>query len=260
MKSRQNAANQLRVLLSDQVGADASTPGRLEFQREPVVDRQSRRFGILERVFRLQTREVGTFRPAQQLSDAIGHGIRGAMADLLNDEDENIDDRDRIFISMASDRLNNAYHFQGSTVGEWRHNGTRATEILDQLARMLNSNEHFEMNDTFQLSFVHVRRPPVGMGEDKKYLPGHQSLQRFKAMKRSCVAMPKDDAQLCAARAMVTAHGVSVVASLMNKPATTETNVKNGLKPENVFAAATELPVPCWAKWDYVLDPMALMN
>ena len=87
------------------------------------------------------------------------HGIRGAMADLLDDEDENIDDRDRIFISMSSDRLNNAYHFQGSTAGEWRQNGVPATEILDQLARTLNSSEQFEMNDSFQLSFVHVRRP-----------------------------------------------------------------------------------------------------
>ena len=177
------------------MGAGASTPGRLEFRWEPVVDRQNRGFGICERVFRLRPRQVGSFRPPQQLSHAMVHGIRGTMVDLLNDEHENIDDRDWIFISMASDRLNNAYHFQGSTVGEWRQNGVRATDILDQLARMLNSNEQFEMIDSFQLSFMHVRRPPVGTGREKKYLPGHQSSQRFKAMKRSCVAMPQDDVQ-----------------------------------------------------------------
>ena len=131
-----------------------------------MVDRQSRRFGVRERVFRLRPRQIGTFRPPQ-LSDAMVHGIRGAMADLLEDDDT-IDDRDRIFISMASDRLNNAYHFQGLTAGEWRHNGTRAAAILEQLARMLNWNEQFEMNDSFQLSFVHVRRPPVGTGRKKK--------------------------------------------------------------------------------------------
>ena len=103
------------------------------------------------------------------------HGIRGAMANFLND-DETINNRDRIFISMSSDRLN-AFHFQGSTTGEWRQNGVRAAEMLDQLARTLNSNDQFEMNDSFQLSFVHVHCPPVGTGKDKKYLPGHQSSQ-----------------------------------------------------------------------------------
>ena len=134
------------------------------------------------------------------------HGIRAAMADLL-DDDETIDDRDRVFISLSSDRLNNACHFQGSTAREWRQNGVHAAEILDQLARTLNSKEQFEMNDSFQLAFVHVRRPPVGTGP-KKYLPGHQSSQRFKQMKQSWVAMPQDDAQLCTARAIVMARGV----------------------------------------------------
>ena len=99
------------------MGAGASAPGRFEFRREPVVDRRSRRCGVHERVFRLQPRQVGTFRPPQQLSDAMEHGIRGAMADLL-DDDETIDDRDRIFFSTSSDRLNNAFHLQGSTAGQ----------------------------------------------------------------------------------------------------------------------------------------------
>ena len=37
---------------------------------------------------------------------------------------------------------------------------------------------------------------------------GHQSSQRFKVMKQSCVGMPKDDAQLCAAHAIVTARAL----------------------------------------------------
>ena len=81
---------------------------------------------------------------------------------------------------------------------------------------MLNSNEQFEMNDSFQLSFVHVGRPPVGTAK-KKYLPGHQSSQRFKAMKQSCIQMPKDDAQLCAARAIVTARGLYQAGSNHNE-------------------------------------------
>ena len=84
----------------------------------------------------------------------------------------------------------------------------RATEIVDQLARTLKSSEPFKMNDSFQLSFVHIRRPPVGTGKDKKYLPGDQSSQHFKQMKQSCVGMPKDDTQLCTACAIVTTCGI----------------------------------------------------
>ena len=132
---------------SDQVGAGASTPGRLEFQRQPIVDRRSRRMGVHERVFRLQPRQIGTFRPPQQLSDAMVHGLRGAMSDLL--EDEVIDDRDRIYISMSSDCLSNAFDFRSLTAGEWRQNGVHTVEMLDQMAQMLNSNEQFEMDDSF---------------------------------------------------------------------------------------------------------------
>ena len=65
------------------MGAGASAPGRLEFHRQPVLDHRSRRFGTRERLFRLQPRQVGTFRPPQQLTDAMVHGIRGAMADFV---------------------------------------------------------------------------------------------------------------------------------------------------------------------------------
>ena len=90
---------------------------------------------------------------------------------------------------------------------EWRQIGAQAAEILDQMARLLNSNEQFEIDDTFQLAFVHVRRPPVGMGR-KKYIPGHQSSQRLKEIKPRSVHMPEDDAQLCAMRAIMTALGI----------------------------------------------------
>ena len=48
--------------------------------------------------------------------------------------------------------------------------------------------------------------------------------------------MPKDDVQFCAAHAIVT------------------------LTPDSVSDAATKLPVPCWAKCDYIPVPMVLKN
>ena len=190
----------------------ASVPGRLEFRREPVVDRRSRRFRVHERVFRMQPRQVGTFRPTQRLADTMVHGIRSALTDLL--EDEVIDDRD--YVSLSSDRLNNVFDFMGLLAGEWRQNGVRAAEMLDRMSRLLNSNEQFETNDSLQLAFVHVRRPPVGTGR-KKYMPGHQSSQRLKEINQSCVRMPQDDAQLCAMRAIMKAHGLHQAGSNRNE-------------------------------------------
>ena len=169
--------------------AGASAPGRLEFHHEPVMDRRSRRMLVHERVFWLQPRQIGTFRPPQLFADAMVHGLRRALSDLL-DDDGTINDCDLIYIFLSSDRLDNAFDYRDLTARKSRQNGIRAAEMLDHMARMLNSKEQFEMNDSFQLAFVHVRHPPVGTGRRKKYLPGRQSSQRFKEMKQSCVPMP----------------------------------------------------------------------
>ena len=49
----------------------------------------------------------------------------------------------------------------------------RVDGILQQMARVLNSNENFEMDDSFQLSFIQVRAPPRGSGHKRKMKPGH---------------------------------------------------------------------------------------
>ena len=40
---------------------------------------------------------------------------------------------------------------------EWLRGGARVDTLLQQISAMLNSNEQFEMDDSFQLSFTHVR-------------------------------------------------------------------------------------------------------
>ena len=73
---------------------------------------------------------------------------------------------------MVSSRLQPAYEGWGLTAGEWRQNQGRVAAILENLSRMLNSNEQFEMDDSFKLSFVHIRRPHCGGGKRKRYTPG----------------------------------------------------------------------------------------
>ena len=71
------------------------------------------------------------------------------------------------------------------------------------MARVLNSNETFELDDSFQLSFTQVRAPPQGSGK-RKMKPGHSHPETFKRFKH-CVVTIKNKDELCCARAIVTA-------------------------------------------------------
>ena len=186
---------------SEQVGGALPHRGRIEFHREPMVDRGSRRLGVRERVFQLQPLLIGT---PSHLANALVQGLRGALDDLLV---ENEDIHDCVYMS---DRLRNAYDRWQLTASEWRTQGLRADLLLNNLNQMLNSNEQFETDDSFTLSFVHVLRPPVGTGWKRAYMPGHQASTRLKEFKRYVVTVPQDDAQLCAPRAIVVARGLHI--------------------------------------------------
>ena len=59
------------------------------------------------------------------------------------------------------------------------------------------------MDDSFQLSFTHVRAPPRGRGHKRKLKPGHSHPATYKRMKHSVVTIKNKD-DLCCARAIVT--------------------------------------------------------
>ena len=182
--------------------------GRFRFVPEPLHERRSQKFGVHERVVRLRPVQEGRLIPQQQLTDALTRGLRRAVEQVL--DQQKVPDTDRFYISLASDRLRSASNAFHLTAQEWRQNGLRAQTLLDNLSKMLNSNEQFEMDDSFNLSVVHVRPPPRGTGKKRQHVPGHQSNVRLKQMKKSVIEMPRDDAGWCAARAIVTARGLSL--------------------------------------------------
>ena len=188
------------AVVDDEVGGAGPSRGRFEFRLDPFVDRRSQRLGVHERVFRARVHQRGTFDHHDQLTARFVQGLRTSLAQML--EDPSIADRDRVYFHLASDRLRHAY----LTAGEWRRDEGRVARLLENLSRMLNSNENFQMDDTFHLSFVHVRAGPYGGGTKRKYLPGHQSSTRLKVVKKTVIAIPQTDANLCCARALVTAR------------------------------------------------------
>ena len=76
--------------------------------------------------------------------------------------------------------------------------------LFNRLAQALNSNEQFEMDDSFQFFITQVHHAPWGTGKPRRTKPGHQTLQKLTAKKKSVIRIRNDDA-LCCARALVTA-------------------------------------------------------
>ena len=69
------------------------------------------------------------------------------------------------------------------------------------MANSLNSNENFELEDSFQVSITHILQQPRGSGSKRK----HQAVNAFKKRKHSVIPIQNKD-NLCCARAIVTAR------------------------------------------------------
>ena len=184
---------------------DPQTPiGTFEFDLQPYVNRTSDRMGVHERHFTTRLRQTGNFVHTPHVAQALRDGLQRAMARVLNDI-PNLHDDDRLYFTISSNRLSSgSFNGWGVRAGEWREGGDRVDAVLNRLSRALNSNEQFEMDDSFQLSITQVYFAPRGSGRKRRQLkPGHCTLDVLKPKKRSIVQIQNADV-LCCARALVT--------------------------------------------------------
>ena len=184
---------------------DPETPvGTFEFDLQPYVNRTSARMGMHERHFTTRLRQTSNFVDTPHVVQALRDGLQRAMARVLNDIHDLHDD-DRLYFNISSNRLSQgSFHGWGVRVGEWREGGDTVDAVLNLLSRALNSNEQFEMDDSFQLSITQVHHAPQGSGRKRHQLkPGHHTLDLLKSKKRSIVQIQNDN-DLCCARALVT--------------------------------------------------------
>ena len=106
-------------------------------------------------------------------------------------DQEHIDDRDRVYFTLGSQGIDNAYQAYGTTAGEWGAEAPRVDTLLQNLSRMLNSNQQFGMDDSFQLAFVNVRGGRRGGGPKRRVLlPGHNPAKTLKGLKRAVIPIP----------------------------------------------------------------------
>ena len=190
-------------LLQQSGGALDGAEGAFEFQLDNYVDRKSSRLGVRERHFNTRLRQRGNLIPDENITQALQDGLRRAVDQVLTTT-PNLHDQDRLYFTIGSDRLHNNFQGWGLRAGEWREGGERLDALFDRLAQALNSNEQFEMDDSFQLSITQVHHAPQGTGRKRSTKPGHPTLEVLTARSRSVIRIQNRD-DLCCARALVTA-------------------------------------------------------
>ena len=183
-------------------GLDTSI-GTFDFELQPFVDRTSRRMGVRERHFKTRLRQRGNLIPDQNIMEALQEGLRRAVNQVLTTTPD-LHDQDRLYFTIGSDRLHNNFQGWGLRAGEWREDTERVEALFQRLAQALNSNEQFEMDDSFQVSITQVHHAPQGTGRPRRGKPGHPTMDMLTAKKNSVIRIQNRD-ELCCARALVVA-------------------------------------------------------
>ena len=189
--------------LATSIGTPQHGAGTFDFELQPFVNRTSRRMGVRERHFNTRLRQRGNLIPDQNITEALQGGLRRAVNQVLTTTPD-LDDQDRLYFTIGSNRLHNNFQGWGLRAGEWREGGDRVAALFDRLAQALNSNEQFEMDDSFQVSITQVHHAPQGTGKPRRGKPGHPTMDMLTRNSKSIIRIQNRD-ELCCARALVVA-------------------------------------------------------
>ena len=179
--------------------------GQFKFEMFPHTDKRARKFGVHRRVFTSRLTQPRNFSdiPRADLPRLIERALQQAIAIQVLNGHEN--DQDFLMINMSSNRLRHSYQSHRIRVGEWKNNEEPARQLLDMLSRILNSNEQFQVDDSFHIEVTHVQNPERGSGR-KRYRLGTTHIDELLKRKKSVVLINNDKDELCCARALVTAQ------------------------------------------------------
>ena len=114
---------------------------------------------------------------------------------ILNDTVGDVPSRDQVRMVIHSTQLEYpiAFHFKPAQA-------LTTERILSEVQRVVQSNQHFRLNDTVDVNVIHVSMPSGG----KRRKRTDVSLERQLEKKRSVVRIQNND-DLCMARALVVA-------------------------------------------------------
>ena len=182
----------------------ASKPsGRsFEFELFPHTDRRARKFGVHRRVFTTRLNPFVDLSkiPRPNLPGLITDALRRAISSQILNGREN--GEDFLMINMSSNRLHHSYQSHRVRVREWNNQERPAERLLNKMKATINSNEQFELDDSFHLEVTHIRDPGRGSGRKRRQLKTLHIEQMMKT-KKSVIYIDNED-DLCCARALVT--------------------------------------------------------
>ena len=182
--------------------ASKSSGRSFEFELFPHTDRRARKFGVHRRVFTTRLNPFGDLSkiPRPNLPGLITDALRRAISSQILNGREN--GEDFLMINMSSNRLHHSYQSHRVRVREWNNQERPAERLLNKMKATINSNEQFELDDSFHLEVTHIRDPGRGSGRKRRRLKTLHIEQMLKT-KRSVIYIDNED-DLCCARALVT--------------------------------------------------------
>ena len=181
-----------------QLGGRMADLQQFEFQLSPTRQRRYRRFGISDQNFRLRIQQnVGV--QGGNVVRAFEQGFVNALRPFV----ERLPANDQLQVYFNSRRINREYHSPLISIGEWGSPTCAAQRILTNLMRILQSNENFDLDDTFDLQILHVEMPPAASGP-RSTKATKKSIRHNIVTKKNIIEIKNRD-NLCCARAIVTA-------------------------------------------------------
>lgn len=143
-------------------------------------------------------------REQDDLGEELTSALRRAIDTQLRTTPD-LQPHHAVHFTMQSDHFSHAFQSTTFTVQEFHDDSHRLRTYLQALASQLNSNEDFEVDDSFTVETTVVRTPGRGGRgrRDHSRLLGRTSLEKMLKLKKSLLRILNED-ELCCARAIVT--------------------------------------------------------
>ena len=184
-----------------------------QFRLGSILDRRTQRLGVHEQVVPVHLQQNRVADPTnhnlvQELGDALLNAVH-SLLQRYESQGHPLHAQDRLYFSIGSQYLRSVYDGWNLTVGEWQASDKepRVNSVLENLAKLLNSNQSFKMDQSFTLSLLIVRSLSHGGGKRRKVpYPGEVNATKLPALKKSIHQIPRDERNMCCAAALWVAY------------------------------------------------------
>lgn len=174
----------------------------LNFRLQPLAPRRNWRNVLHRQRFQARIETTRDVRQTDDLGQEVVEALRRSIQDQISN-DSSLDAFSMVHFTLQSDAFSHAFQSRTFTVEEFENDSVRLDSYLDSLAAQLNSNQQFELDDTFTVETTFIRTPGPRSGNGKKNKPGQKAIETLLKNKRSVITIRNKD-ELCCARAIVT--------------------------------------------------------